>query len=420
MKIAIIGSGISGLYAAHYLQQEHDIYLYEANSYLGGHTDTHEISINDRQCSVDTGFIVFNTHNYPYFCRFLKDLNVSSQASDMTFSVCDISTGLEYNATTMDKLFCQRRNLFRPRFYRMVLDIIRFYKQAPALLKSNDVQLTLGDFLTQQHYSAAFIEDHILPMACALWSAPADTLKRFPMTYLVAFMHNHQMLQINSRPEWRTIIGGSNSYIKAFVRRFNGKILLNTPVRAVQRMQEQVSVSTKEGQAHYDKVIFACHSDQALKILSDPTGAEQEILGAINFEENDTVLHTDSRLMPRYPKAWASWNAIKLGDKRQRCTTTYYMNKLQNLDFPEPLLVSLNCTDLINPDKIIVRRTYHHPIYTPESLYAQRRKNELNSNNNIYFSGAYWGWGFHEDGAKSAQDVVELIQSDLCKSLKAA
>ena len=410
MKIAIIGSGISGIYAAHYLDKQHEVTLYEANPYLGGHTDTQHLVLEGRRYAVDTGFIVFNEHNYRYFCQFLQQLGVASKPSDMTFSVSDPNTGLEYNATTLDKLYCHRINLFRPRFQRMVLDIIRFYREAPKLLQSENDELTLGDYLKQNRYSQAFIDDHILPMACALWSGPPDILKKFPARYLVAFMENHQMLKTSGRPNWRTIEGGSDTYILAFREKFHGSIRLNSPVQSVSRSESGVKVTTSEDHQQYDQLILACHSNQTLAMLSDPKPEETEILSKMTFQENDTVLHTDRKLMPQHHKAWASWNALKLDQNRNRCTVTYYMNLLQDLDAPEPLLVTLNCTDLIDPEKILIRRTYHHPVYTPESLAAQKRRDEINGLNRTYFAGAYWGWGFHEDGAKSAQDVVDLLR----------
>jgi len=411
MKIAIVGSGISGIYAAHYLSKQHQVTIFEANSYPGGHTDTHNIVLDEQNYPVDTGFIVYNEHNYHYFCRFLRDLGVITQPSNMSFSVVDTVTGLEYNATTMDKLFCQRRNLFRPRFYRMVMDILRFYREAPSMLNSTDDTLTLNDYLQNNRYSTAFIEDHILPMGCALWSGPAEDIKQFPARYFVAFMNNHQMLRVDNRPEWRTVTGGSSAYIQAFQRNFKGDLRLNCPVQKVSRKHQEIIVKTPFEERPFDRVIFACHSDQALRLLQEPTPSEAEILGSMAFQENDVVLHTDVHLMPRHPKAWASWNALKLNDSQSRCTVTYYMNLLQNLSAPEPLLTTLNCTDRIDPAKILQTRTYHHPVYTIKSLEAQKRRNEINGQNNTYYAGAYWGWGFHEDGAKSAQEVVEMLRS---------
>ncbi|MDP3332164.1 MAG: FAD-dependent oxidoreductase [Methylococcaceae bacterium] len=409
MKLAIIGSGISGLYAAHYLSQQHEVTIFEANAMLGGHTDTHDIVIANQTYPVDTGFIVFNEHNYHYFCQFLRDLDVASQSSDMSFSVTDSVSGLEYNATTLDKLFCQRRNLLRPRFYRMVMDILRFYREAPALLNTTDDNLTLGEYLHNNRYSSAFIDDHILPMGCALWSGPSETVKQFPARYFVRLMANHQMLKISDRPEWRTIIGGSSTYVKAFQQQFKGELKLNSPVLAVSRNHSGVLVKTADETQQFDRVIFACHSDQVLSLLTDPNPNETQILGAMTYQQNEVALHSDSRLMPQHPKAWASWNALKTDDQQSHCTVTYYMNLLQNLAAPVPLLVTLNCTEQIDPAKILQTRTYHHPVYTKESLAAQKRREEINGKQFTYYTGAYWGWGFHEDGAKSAQEVVDLL-----------
>ncbi len=411
MNIAIVGAGISGIYAAHYLAKKNQVTLFEANSYLGGHTDTQHLLLNDQSFAVDTGFIVYNQHNYPFFCRFINELKVSSQPTDMTFSVSDATTGLEYNATTMDKLFCQRSNVFSPKFYRMILDIIRFYKQAGELLNSDDDELTLGEYLQQNHYSQFFIDNHMLPMACALWSGPPNVVEKFPARYLVAFLNNHQMLQINERPQWRTILGGSHSYVKAFQQQFKGTIRLNSPVKAIHRDKSGVTISTTDDDTHFDQLILACHSDQAFNLLKDPSTEEAQILGAITYQLNDTVLHTDRSLMPKHSKAWASWNALKLKRSDQRCTVTYYMNLLQTLETAEPLLVTLNCTDLIDPEKILAQRAYHHPVYTPISLAAQKRRQLINGKNRTYYAGAYWGWGFHEDGAKSAQEVVDLLNT---------
>jgi len=409
MKIAIVGSGISGVYAAHYLSKQHQVTIYEANPYAGGHTDTHNIVLDDKNYAVDTGFIVFNEHNYHHFCRFLRDLGIASQPSDMSFSVADVQTGLEYNATTMDKLFCQRRNLLSPRFYRMVFDILRFYREAWSLLNSDDDSLTLGKYLENNRYSQAFIDDHILPMGCALWSGPSEIVKQFPARYFIRFMANHQMLKVDNRPQWRTVTGGSSTYIHAFRRKFKGELRLSCPVQSVSRSRKGVTVKTMADQQIFDRIIFACHSDQALRLLEDPSNNETEILGAITFQKNDTVLHTDANLMPRHPKAWASWNALKISEKQSSCTVTYCMNLLQNLNAPEPLLVTLNCTDRIDPTKILQTRIYDHPVYTTKSLAAQKRRDEINGQQSTFYTGAYWGWGFHEDGAKSAQEVVELI-----------
>ena len=411
MKIAVIGSGISGIVSAYYLDQaKHHVVLYEANDRLGGHTDTHRVEVDKRSYYIDTGFIVFNYANYPFFSRFLDELGVTSQASEMSFSVSNTRSGLQYNATDLDTLFCQRRNLLRPRFYRMLIDLLRFYRQSPALLKATDNALSLGDYLTRNGYSDAFIEDHILPMACALWSAAPSEIRNFPARYFVAFMHNHNMLQIHNRPLWRTVQGGSWRYINAFQRRFKGKLRLPQPVVGIEREQHGVRVKLGDGSAQwYDKVFICCHSDQALALLTQPSAAETEILGAIRYQPNDVVLHSDARLMPTHPKAWASWNALQGSEASDRCTVTYCMNRLQNLRAPVDFLVTLNATQLIDPDKVWVKRRYHHPIYDHACVQAQARRQEINGARHTYYCGAYWGWGFHEDGARSAIEAVESL-----------
>ena len=409
MKIAVVGAGISGIYAAYKLALEHDVTLYEANGYLGGHTDTHHVTIEKGVFSVDTGFIVFNETNYPLFSSFLEELGIQSQPSNMSFSVSDKNSGLEYNATSLKGLFCQRRNLVRPNFYRMLTDILRFYKHSPELLASEDDDLTIGDYLNSEGYGREFVNNHIVPMASALWSSPAATVTRFPARYFVAFMHNHKMLQINRRPVWRTITGGSSQYVRAFERSFCGSLRVRSPVREVVRTVSGVDVKTDVDVNHYDVVILACHSDQSLAVLADATDQERSLLSAIPYQENEISLHSDVGLMPDHPNAWASWNVIKPKEKANDFIVTYWMNMLQSVATPIPLLVSLNASDLIDKDKVLLHRRYHHPVFTPESLRARKSLSEYNGHNNTYFAGAYMGWGFHEDGVRSAQRVVDAL-----------
>ena len=409
MKIAVVGGGISGIYAAHKLAVDHEVTLYEANRYLGGHTDTHHVTMEDGICSVDTGFIVFNEANYPLFTSFLEDLGVESQPSNMSFSVSEKNSGLEYNATNLKGLLCQRKNLVRPRFYRMLMDILRFYKHSPELLASNDDELTIGAYLQSHGYGQDFINNHIVPMASALWSSPVDTVARFPARYFVAFMHNHKMLQVSGRPVWRTITGGSSQYVKAFEGNFLGTLRVHCPVRAVKRTATGATIETDTDSNSYDVVVMACHSDQALAMLTDASDQERKSLSAIPYQENEISLHTDVTLMPDYPDAWASWNAIKPKGKGNDFIVTYWMNMLQSINSTVPLLVSLNASHLIDKDQIFLTRRYHHPVYTPESLKAQKSLRENNGHNSTYFAGAYMGWGFHEDGVRSAQHVVDAL-----------
>lgn len=411
MKIAVIGSGISGVTCAHYLGAQHDVDIFEANEYVGGHTDTHDVQEKNKLVRVDTGFIVFNESNYPNFTRFLNDLKVRSMPTTMSFSVHNVSSGLEYNATDLDRLFCQRKNLINPRFYAMIKDIIRFYRQAPALLEQADTGMTLGEYLKKNKYSSAFIDDHIIPMACALWSGPSTSIESFPAHYFVSFMHNHKMLNLSERPQWRVVKHGSKTYVEAFLDQFSGTVFTRSPVTSVSRHKTGVVLEVNGKKLKYDKVIIATHSDQALKLLQDATDAEQSILGNIDYESNFVQLHTDTSVLPTHKKAWACWNARVSDALKNNCTVSYHMNQLQNLSTDVDYITSLNSQALIDPSKVIAEREYAHPIYNQNTIQAQTRWDELVAeNNHTYFCGAYWGWGFHEDGVKSGLRVIEAIE----------
>jgi predicted NAD/FAD-binding protein len=413
MKIAIIGSGIAGLTTAYYLHKNHDITLFEANDYIGGHTHTHSIGHAGKTWSIDTGFIVFNEWTYPNFIKLLSELGVDSQASDMSFSVKCERTGLEYNGGNLNSFFAQRRNLFSPSFLRMTLDILRFNKEAPVWLDSGDDQTSLGDYLAANRYSEVFKQYYILPMGAAIWSAGTSEMLAFPARYFVRFFHNHGMLSVNQRPIWRVIKGGSRSYVGPLIQGFRDRIRLCTPVLSVSREAGSVSIITDEsGAERYDSVIFACHSDQALRLLSKPTVEETQILGAIPYQENEAILHTDTSVLPRKRLAWAAWNYHISRETRQRVALTYDMNILQTLDAPETYCVTLNYTEAIDPARIIKRMIYHHPVYTPDGIAAQLRHNEISGVNQTYYCGAYWGFGFHEDGVNSALKVVQQIDGN--------
>ncbi len=407
MKIAIIGSGIAGNVAAHHLQREHDITVFEAAEHIGGHTHTHEVQFEGRPVAVDTGFIVFNHRTYPHFLALLEELGVESQESEMTFSMqCEV-TGLEYNGTTLNSLFAQRRNLLRPAFWRMIRDILRFNREAPALLDPAHPQVSLGDYLASQRYSAQFAEHYVLPMGAAIWSASPATLREFPASHLVRFFHNHGMLSVNDRPQWRTIRGGSARYVEKLTAPFRDRIRLRTPVASVYRTAAGAIVRAVGcDPERYDRVFFACHSDQALRLLADASEAERAILGAIRYQRNDVVLHTDTTLLPRRQLAWAAWNYHRLDHESQRVAVTYNMNLLQRLQTRVPLLVTLNLQDRIDPSQIIRQLSYEHPIHTPAAIAAQARQAEINGANRAYFCGAYWRFGFHEDGVVSALDAL--------------
>jgi predicted NAD/FAD-binding protein len=409
MRIAVIGGGISGMASAWLLSREHQVDLYEANAYVGGHTHTHDVSSNGLPYAVDSGFIVFNPDNYPLLSRLFAELGVDSQPTTMSFAVHDEASGFEYGTTTVDALFCQRRNLLSPAFYGMVRDLTRFYRESPALLRTADAGPTLGDYLHEHRYGAMFRDRHIVPMASALWSSPSDKVLDFPARYLVQFMANHHMLQIEGRPQWRVVRGGSTRYVDALRKRWNVTERIACPVHEVHRHDDGVEVVSLLGSERYDQVVLACHSDEALAMLAAPTAAEREVLGAIRYQENDTVLHTDTRLLPHRRKAWSAWNVLIPASPTEACTVTYCMNLLQSLDARDTFCVSLNCTDRIDPDKILRRMRYAHPEYSHASVAAQQRKGEIQGKDRIWYAGAYWGWGFHEDGMRSAVEVTRAL-----------
>ncbi|TVQ27326.1 MAG: FAD-dependent oxidoreductase [Wenzhouxiangella sp.] len=419
MKIVVVGAGISGLYAAWHLGQEHDVTLIEADSRLGGHADTHVIEEDGQSLAIDSGFIVFNEDHYPHFSSWLKLLGVAWQDSDMSFAVSDTVSGIEYNATSLDRLFCQRRNLLRPRFLKMVADLVSFYRKAPDLLASIDDRVTLAEWLATSGLGSTFADLHLMPMASALWSAPMDQVREFPMRHLLAFMDNHAMLTLGDRPTWRTVSGGSHAYVERAASGI-GQILTGTRVRSIQRHPDRVEIVTDQGRLRADAVVLACHSDQALHLLADPDPAERSILGAIEYQPNETVLHTDSRVLPAHPRARASWNVRRDRHDRQQCRVSYYMNKLQNLPTQRDYIVSLNQTELLDPASILVQRSYQHPVFTPAAVAAQQRWHEINGVRRTWYCGAWWGWGFHEDGARSARRVVDAIASSSATQAEAA
>ncbi|WP_374603242.1 NAD(P)/FAD-dependent oxidoreductase [Arenimonas sp.] len=409
MKIAVVGSGIAGLGAAWLLSRRHEVVLFERESRLGGHTHTHQVQQQGRNYRVDTGFIVFNPGNYPLLTKLFDELAVPSQPTTMSFSVHDAGNGLEYNATDLDGLFCQRRNLVSPRFWRMVRDITRFYRDAPALLADPGDGPTLGSYLRERGYSELFVRDHLVPMASALWSSPSETILDFPAKYLVRFMDNHHMLQVRDRPQWRVVCGGSSSYIEALQKTWSVQVRLSSPVRRIERDADGVGLSTDRGIERFDQVVLACHSDQALALLADPSQAEREVLGAIPYQTNETVLHTDASLLPRRRKAWAAWNAYVPQAPGAPCTVSYCMNHLQSIDSPEPFVVTLGRGQAIDPAKVLARMQYQHPVYTHASVAAQARRGEINGGNRTWFAGAYWGFGFHEDGLRSGVEVARAL-----------
>lgn len=410
MKIAIIGSGIAGNTLAYHLHQKHEITVFEAESHIGGHTHTHQVTHEGQEFTVDTGFIVFNDRTYPNFIQLLDELKVAWQPSEMSFSVRCEERQLEYNGTSLNSLFAQRSNLFKPAFHRMIRDILRFNKTALELLpKGNEIKL--GDYLRDGQYSQQFIDHYIIPMGSAIWSTDARQMLDFPARFFVRFFHNHGMLTVNNRPQWRTITGGSASYVAALTENFKYKIRLNTPIESVRRLKNSVRIKPKFAEEqHFDYVFLACHSDQALRLLADPSPAEHEILGAIPYQENTVYLHHDISLLPKRKLAWAAWNYHVTTPPADRVTVTYNMNILQNLTSKEPLLVTLNHTRLINPAKVFKRIQYSHPVYTLAGAKAQARHAEISGHNRTGYAGAYWRNGFHEDGVVSALEALKHFE----------
>lgn len=418
MKIAVVGTGVSGLVAAYLLHQDYDVTVFEAADYIGGHTNTLDVAVDGRTYAVDTGFIVFNDWTYPNFIYLLSRLGVESQPSDMSFSVKCERTGLEYNGTSLNTLFAQRCNLVRPSFYRMILDILRFNREAVSLLNQPEPGPSLGEYLESRRYSKEFVEQYIVPMGAAIWSASHDNMRAFPTRYLVQFFKNHGMLSVDDRPQWRVIKGGSQRYVEKLVAPFRSRILLNSPVESIGRFQDFVEVRAnlqcREYRAlRFDHVIIAAHSDQALAMLADPSPSEKEILGALRYQDNEAVLHTDTCLLPRRKLAWAAWNYHLLPVQPERVVVTYHMNRLQRLSAPCEFCVTLNYTHAINPARILRRISYHHPVHSLEAVAAQARHGEISGHNRTSYCGAYWGFGFHEDGVKSALAVCKLFGKDL-------
>ena len=414
MRIAIIGSGIAGMTSAYLLSEDHEVVVYEANDYIGGHTNTVDVSLNGQQYAVDTGFIVFNEKTYPNFIKLMNRLGVGWQDSVMSFSVQCEKTGLEFSPTTLNSLFIQRRNALRPSFYRMLWDVMRFKRDAEALLKSDDDKITLADFLAGKGYSQTFVQHFIIPMGEAIWSADPVKFNEFPARYFAQFFKNHGVLNVKDQPQWLTIKGRSRQYIKPITQPYADQIRVNCPVASVRRHPEYVDVQPQNQPAEkFDQVVIAAHSDQALGMLVDPTDSEQKILGAIPYQENEAVLHCDESLLPSKKAAWASWNYHIPKEDTGRVAVTYDMNILQSIGAPEEFCVSLNLAKAINPDKIHRQYVYHHPVYNPESLTARESHDQISGVNRTHFAGAYWGYGFHEDGVRSAVAVCKHFNKTL-------
>ena len=403
MRIAIIGGGISGMLSAYLLSEDHDIVLFEANDYIGGHTHTIDVPMGDRSYTVDTGFIVFNEVTYPNFLKLLGRLGVEYQPSSMSFSVKSERDGIEYGAHNLNSVFAQRKNLLDPSFYRMIRDIFRFRREFSRLLEEEPPEGGLAPFLRSRGYSRRFIDYFIVPLGSSLWSADPERMDDFPLATFVRFFANHGFLQIKNPIEWKVIKGGSARYVEKLIQPFRDKMRLGVPVRAVTRHPDRVEVRLDTGIVEkFDHVVLAVHSDQALAMLSDPAPAEREILGAIPYQENLTMLHTDTRILPSRRRIWSSWNYCIPREQLQRAVITYDMNILQSLGAPEEFCVTLNRPEVIAKEKIIGTYDYHHPVYTTGAPAAQKRHGEISGVRRTHYAGAYWGYGFHEDGVNGA------------------
>lgn len=406
-RIAIVGAGISGLVCAYLLSQRHDIVVYEAGDHIGGHTNTIDVETQHGVIPVDTGFIVYNESNYPLFTRLLDQLKVESQPSIMSFAVSCERSGLEYNGSSINQLFAKRSSILSLDHWKMIRDIARFNRDAERLQEEGDA-VTVAEYVRENNFSDSFLEHYLIPIGASIWSCPSGTFRGFPIRFVIDFLRNHGMLQINDRPEWRVIKGGSKQYIGPLTQPFRDYIQLNTPVSRVERDGDGVTVSLHSGAAErFDQVVLACHSDQALRLLAESSELERELLSAFPYQLNETVLHTDESLLPKRRRAWGSWNYRIRSDSSDAVAITYNMNMLQSISSRTQYCVTLNETDRIDPSKVIRRFRYHHPIFTLERDAAQARHEELVGNNRTSFCGAYWGYGFHEDGVRSGVRVAE-------------
>lgn len=418
-RIAIVGTGISGLTSAYLLNRKHNITVYEANDYIGGHTATKKIDDDGESHNIDTGFIVFNDWTYPNFIKLITELGVDYQPTEMSFSVTSKAANIEYNGNSLNTLFAQRRNIFRPRFWRIISDILKFNKACKQYVADGrDTEgLTLQDVITELNLSEDFARYYILPMCAAIWSSSLEQTRLFPLTFFLQFFNNHGLLNISDRPQWYTIKGGSFQYIPPLTKSFEDKIKLSCGVAKVTKEGEQWLIEDVHGgQSRFDHVVFACHSDQALAMLAEPSDKHKQVLGDIPYAANDVVMHKDNNQLPKRKLAWASWNYRLKDDATEEsrpASVTYNMNILQRLEAKNTYSVTLNNTDEIEPALILRQYEYAHPQYSEKMVRAQQRRKEICGVDNLHFCGAYWYNGFHEDGVKSALDVCERFGETL-------
>ena len=428
-RVAVIGSGISGLSAAHALSGHARVTLFEAGSYFGGHTNTVDMTIDGVTHGVDTGFLVLNERTYPQLLKLFRELGVEIAKSEMSFSVQVPSHGtardLEWSGCDLNTVFAQRSNLLRPRFWRMLVDLMRFNKLATALAASGEVDVLdqpIGEFLTEHRFSAEFRDWYFLPMIGSIWSCPVDQMLRFPVATMLRFCHNHGLLQVANRPQWYTVRGGARTYVNKMLKAVPDA-RLNTPVRSVRRVDGAVLVATNAGTEHFDEVVLACHSDQSLALLADASPAEAQVLGAIRYQRNRAVLHTDTSLLPKRRKAWAAWNYERAASGSRDETSVclhYLLNRLQPLPFSAPVVVSLNPLTDPRAETIHAEFDYAHPVFDMAAIDAQRRVPALQGNRNTWFSGAWTRYGFHEDGLMSGLAVVAGLRAAWAMPMKEA
>jgi predicted NAD/FAD-binding protein len=411
LNIAIIGAGISGMAAAWLLSQRHDVTVYEQENRLGGHSHTVDAPGANGNTPVDTGFIVYNDRNYPNLVALFEHLKVPTKASEMSFAVSVDDGTVEYGTTTVGQLIAQKRNLVRPRFWSMLTDLMRFYREAPSFQETGDTIASLGDYLDRGRYGRAFQDDHLLPMAAAIWSTPAGRVRDYPAAAMIRFCDNHGLLKVSGRPQWRTVDGGSREYVKRLTAAYADRVRLGRGARRVTRAPEGLTITDASGETEqFDHVVFATHADQALAMLADPSADERALLGAFQYTRNETILHSDASLMPKRKAIWSSWNySARTGDGASAPCVTYWMNLLQSLPDANPLFVTLNPIKPPRPETVIRTELYDHPIFDEPAIRAQRRLWQLQGRRNSWFCGAYFGSGFHEDGLQAGLAVAEAL-----------
>ena len=410
-KIAIIGTGISGLTCAYLLNKKYAISVFEAGDYIGGHTATKTVESAGKSWDIDTGFIVFNDRTYPNFEKLLAQIGVGRLATEMSFSVSNQDSGLEYSGTNINTLFAQRRNIFKPQFLGLIKHILRFNTLCNDIWLNKKVDKTqnLGEFLSEHKFSDYFANHYILPMGAAIWSSSLQDMLAFPLYFFIRFFYNHGLLSITNRPQWYVIPGGSKQYVEPLSASFRDKIQLHSPVTCIERLADGVRLKVNDGQWQmFDEVILACHSNQAKRMLSDISANEEMVLAGLQYQHNEVVLHTDIRLLPAKKLAWAAWNYNLNSDNQRPTALTYNMNILQCLPKDAPTFcVTLNQTQLIDSNKILGVYQYEHPVFNAKSILAQQQRELICGQQHTHFAGAYWYNGFHEDGVNSALDVCE-------------